>query len=105
MHAQVLSAVGLRSQVDRRTFLACAREVEAWAPDLAAAQPARRAELLRAARLLVQELESNLALHSANLFAAVKDLAFVPATQACTRLPLLTQCMLESCLKSTWHSL
>ena len=79
----MLSAIGLRSEIDRPTFLACARVVEAWAPDLASAPVGRRAEMLRAARQLVGELDSNLALHSADLFASLRDVAFVPATQAC----------------------
>lgn len=81
--AQVLSPIGLRSEIDRPTFLACAREVEAWAPDLATSPAGRKAEMLRTARQVVGELESNMALHSADLWASLRDVAFVPATQAC----------------------
>lgn len=93
----MLSAVGLRSDISRPTFIACAREVDAWAPDLADQQPRRQAQMLRAARLLMQELNANLALHSSEVFGAIKNLRCIPATQAIA--PQYTCCVLiTSCL-------
>ncbi len=83
---QVLSAVGVRSDIDRPTFIACAREVDGWAPDLASKPVPGRAARRLAAMLLMQELNANLALQSSEVFGAIRDLRCVPATQASSTL-------------------
>lgn len=77
---QVLSQIGLRSEVDHITFLACAREVESWGPIIAASPEGEQArESFAVARELVQELSSNAELQSTEVFRALRDISFVPA--------------------------
>lgn len=76
---QVLSQVGLRSEVDHVTFLACARELESWGLAMEEADEEQASESVAVARELVQELRNNHTLQSSQLFSALRDVAFVPA--------------------------
>lgn len=81
MALQVLRQIGLRSEMDHVTFLACARELESWGLAMAGTDEAQAAESIVVARELVQELRSNTALLTNELFRALRDVAFVPATK------------------------
>lgn len=76
---QVLSQMGLRSEVDHVTFLACARELESWGLSMDDMGERPASESIAVARELVQELKGNHMLHSSELFSALRDVAFVPA--------------------------
>ena len=91
----MLRELGLRSEVDAQTFIACAREVEALgaqlgltagaAPTPDASTTAQRAELLETARLLATHLSDNAAsFHTGDFYDTVCSIAYVPATQAIT---------------------
>ncbi len=81
MGLQVLKQIGLRCKVDSITFLACARELESWGLSMANMDEEQVDESITVARELVQEFRSNTALHSSELFTALRDIAFVPATK------------------------
>ena len=51
-------------------------------------RPEERALALAAARQLVQELTSHPSLQGTSLYAAIRDIAFVPASLVCTLLCL-----------------
>lgn len=77
----MLCQIGLRSKVDHVTFLACARELESWGLGMPGMNEGQVAESIVMARELVQELRSNTALLTNELFHALHDIAFVPATK------------------------
>ena len=79
---QLLRLLGLKRDLNQAAFKACASEVESW--ELADMSPEERATALAAARQLVQELTSNSSLQGTSLYAAIRDVAFVPASLVCT---------------------
>ena len=79
--AQLLRLLGLKKDLNQAAFRKCAEQVETW--ELAEMDPAQKAEALATARQLVQELASNPSLQGTSLYAAVRDIAFVPASLVC----------------------
>ena len=78
---QLLRLLGLKRDLTQAAFKACASEVESW--ELADMSPEERAAALASARQLVQELTSNPSLQGTSLYAAIRDIAFVPASLVC----------------------
>ena len=79
--SQLLRLLGLKRDLNQAAFKACASEVESW--ELAGMGPEERAAALAAARQLVQELTSHPSLQGSSLYAAIRDIAFVPASLVC----------------------
>ncbi|BDA44284.1 probable Sacsin [Coccomyxa sp. Obi] len=102
---QVLCQIGLRSEINHVTFLACARELESWGLQMLGMNEEQAAESIVVARELVQELRSNTALLSNELFRALRDVAFVPATKGLPgnneARPVLVRCS-EAVLHKDW---
>ena len=81
---QVLREVGLKSEIDRDAFLACARRVAAAGAKLAdpSTPAAERQQLLDTAGALARYFVANVSsLHSNNFYEGLGALAWVPATQ------------------------
>jgi len=70
--------LGLKKDLNPAAFRACAEEVECWS--LADMEEKQKAESLKIARWLVQELANTPTLQGTSLYHAIRDIAFVPAT-------------------------
>ena len=83
---QVLRAIGLRSEIDIPTFLACAQEVGSQGQRvLGSADTAARSHTLDTAAMLAEHYAENASLlHGPQLYTGIANLAFVPATQVRT---------------------
>ncbi len=78
--------------------------METW--ELAEMEPEQKAEALATARQLVHELASNPSLQGTSLYAAVRDIAFVPASLVCAlpilkRMNIFTAALLRSTVPCT----
>ena len=81
---QVLRDVGLKSELDRDAFLACARRVAAAGASLAdhSTPAGERHQLLDTAGALARYFVANVSsLHSNNFYEGLGALAWVPATK------------------------